>query len=170
MVNFQVRWAVVCAAVSLAFGASANAQDTPRQGTRESPPAAQQTPPATSTPAADSTPVEPISIEPFYWLTRATPDLRAGKADSFTQSGNLDFPGHSQYSPGGILSIPAGPGNALRISRSPELVQDLVLSRLEAQLKAKKPRISEQSVQSDWRLLESAREESEATLTLAGSE
>jgi hypothetical protein len=116
MVNFQVRWAVVCAAVSLAFGASANAQDTPRQGTRESPPAAQQTPPATSTPAADSTPVEPISIEPFYWLTRATPDLRAGKADSFTQSGNLDFPGHSQYSPGGILSIPAGPGNALRIS------------------------------------------------------
>ncbi|HET8827361.1 MAG TPA: hypothetical protein VFM77_19625, partial [Terriglobales bacterium] len=68
--------------------------------------------------------------------------------------------------------VPVGicSANALRISRSPELVQDLVLSRLEAQLKAKKPRISEQSVQSDWKLLESAREESEATLTPAGSE
>lgn len=68
--------------------------------------------------------------------------------------------------------VPVGicSGNALRVSRSPELVQDLVLSRLEAQLKAKKPRISEQSVRSDWKLLESAREESEATLTSTGSE
>lgn len=68
--------------------------------------------------------------------------------------------------------VPVGicSGNALRVSRSPELVQDLVLSRLEAQLKAKKPRISEQSVRSDWKLLESAREESEATLASTGSE
>jgi hypothetical protein len=68
--------------------------------------------------------------------------------------------------------VPVGicSGNALRLSRSSELVQDLVLSRLEAQLKAKKPRISEQSVKRDWKLLESAREESEAELTPAGSE
>lgn len=68
--------------------------------------------------------------------------------------------------------VPVGicSGNALRVSRSPELVQDLVLSRLEAQLKAKKPRISEQSVRSDWKLLESAREESEATLEPVGTE
>lgn len=56
-------------------------------------------------------------------------------------------------------------GNALRLSGSPELLQDLVLSRLEAELKVKKPRVSEKSVKSDWKLLESAREESEAALT-----
>ena len=61
-------------------------------------------------------------------------------------------------------------GNALHVSKSPELVQDLVLSRLEAQLKTKKPHISEQSVKNDWKLLQSAREESEAALTPAGSE
>ena len=68
--------------------------------------------------------------------------------------------------------VPVGicSGNALRVSRSSELVQDLVLSRLEAQLKTKRPRISEQSVKRDWKLLESAREESEAELTPAGSE
>ncbi len=55
-------------------------------------------------------------------------------------------------------------GNALRISKSPELVQDLLLSRLEAQLKSKKPRVSEQSVKTDWKLLQSAREESQAEL------
>jgi hypothetical protein len=69
----------------------------------------------------------------------------------------VDFDGREV--PVGICS-----GNALRVSRSPELVQDLVLSRLEAQLKTKKPRVSEQSVKSDWKLLESAREESEAEL------
>ena len=67
-------------------------------------------------PAGNSTPVEPISIELFYWLTRATPVLRGGKADLNTVPGSLDFPGRSKYSPGGVISIPAGRGNALRIS------------------------------------------------------
>ena len=58
-------------------------------------------------------------------------------------------------------------GNALHVSGSPELVQNLLLSRLDEQLRDKKPRISEQSIQSDWQLLESAREESRAALTPA---
>lgn len=68
--------------------------------------------------------------------------------------------------------VPVGicAGNALRLSRSPELVQDLVLSRLEAQLKSKKSRVSEQSVKNDWKLLQSARAESEAELSGAGSQ
>jgi hypothetical protein len=62
-------------------------------------------------------------------------------------------------------------GNALRISGSPELVQHLLLTHLDAELKVKRPRVSEQSVKTDWKLLESAREASRAALTDdAGSE
>jgi len=55
-------------------------------------------------------------------------------------------------------------GNALRIAGSPELVQHLLLTHLDAELKVKNPRVSEQSVKSDWKLLESAREASRASL------
>ena len=55
-------------------------------------------------------------------------------------------------------------GNALHVSGSPELLQNLLLSRLDEQLRNKKPRVSEQSIKSDWKLLESAREESRAAL------
>ena len=55
-------------------------------------------------------------------------------------------------------------GNALHVTGSPELLQDLLLSRLDEQLKNKKPRVSEQSIRIDWKLLESAREESRASL------
>ncbi len=88
----------------------------------------------------------------------STPQID-GQGQPFVQ---VNFDGREV--PVGICS-----GNALRVSRSPELVQDLVLSRLEAQLKTKKPRISEQSVRRDWKLLESAREQSEAELAPAGS-
>src|SRR6266498_6104208 len=55
-------------------------------------------------------------------------------------------------------------GTALRIAGSPELVQHLLLTHLDAELKVKNPRVSEQSVKSDWKLLESAREASRASL------
>jgi hypothetical protein len=58
-------------------------------------------------------------------------------------------------------------GNALHVSGSPELLQNLLLSRLDEQLRTKKPRISEPSIKSDWKLLESAREESRAALAPA---
>ena len=80
-------------------GARTNAQEAPGQTAPETPPSTQQTPPSTQQspapavtyPLADSTPVEPISIELFYWLTRATPVLRGGKANLNTVPGNLDF-------------------------------------------------------------------------------
>jgi hypothetical protein len=58
-------------------------------------------------------------------------------------------------------------GNALHVSGSPELLQNWLLSRLDEQLRTKKPRISEPSIKSDWKLLESAREESRAALAPA---
>jgi hypothetical protein len=110
MINFVSRQAVVWAAACLAFSACLNGQNTSNE-------ASQQTAPAeTSAPSPESTPIEPISIELFYWLTRAEPVLRSGKADTSTLPGNLDFPGRSKYSPGGVISIPAGQGNALRVS------------------------------------------------------
>ena len=56
--------------------------------------------------------------------------------------------------------------NALRISSSPELVEGLVLARMEAELKSKKPvRTSESEIRSDWQLLDAARRTSEAAVT-----
>lgn len=57
--------------------------------------------------------------------------------------------------------------NALRISGSPELLQELVLTRLEIELKSKNPaHISEREVRSDWRLFEAARSTQEAQLNV----
>jgi hypothetical protein len=65
------------------------------------------------------------------------------------------------------VSVPVGlcRGNALRFSGSPELLQELALTRLELELKEKKPvRISETEVKRDWQLLEAAREARQASL------
>jgi hypothetical protein len=57
--------------------------------------------------------------------------------------------------------------NALRISGSPELIEGLVLARIETELKLKHPiRASESEIRSDWNLLEAARRTSEAAVTL----
>lgn len=56
-------------------------------------------------------------------------------------------------------------GNALRLSGPPELVQELALTRLELELKSKKPsRISEREIKRDWKLLQDARDAREAAL------
>ncbi|MBV8834869.1 MAG: hypothetical protein JO108_37220 [Acidobacteriaceae bacterium] len=55
-----------------------------------------------------------FSIEPFYWLNSAQPTLRGGQsATAFT---DYDYAGNANNSLGGILSIPAGRSNTLRIS------------------------------------------------------
>src|SRR5215469_14909994 len=62
--------------------------------------------------------------------------------------------------PLGGQTVPLGlcRGNALRLAAPPELVQDLLLTRLEIELKPTKPmRTSEEQVRSDWELLEATR-------------
>jgi hypothetical protein len=64
-------------------------------------------------------------------------------------------------------TIPVGlcRANALRLSGSPELVQELALTRMELELKSKKPaRISEKELKRDWQLFQDAREAQEASL------
>jgi hypothetical protein len=64
-------------------------------------------------------------------------------------------------------TIPVGlcRANALRLSSSPELVQELALTRMELELKSKKPpRVSEKELKRDWHLFQDAREVQEALL------
>jgi len=55
-------------------------------------------------------------------------------------------------------------GNALRLAAPPEFAQELVLTRLEDELKSRKPRASEQGIESDWNLLQRAVEARQANL------
>lgn len=56
-------------------------------------------------------------------------------------------------------------GNALRLTAPPEFTQEVLLTRLEHELKSgKPPRASEQQVESDWKLLEKAAEARQAEL------
>jgi hypothetical protein len=55
--------------------------------------------------------------------------------------------------------------NTLRLSAPPELIEDLVLARMQQELKPAKPaRTSLLQVNSDWKLIEAAREAREAAL------
>lgn len=95
------------------------------------------------------------------------PDWRRLQARSTPQMDAQGMPFVQVKLDGKDVAVGICRGNALHVSGSPELLQNLLLSRLDEQLKNKKPRISEQSIQSDWKLLESAREESRAALAPA---
>jgi hypothetical protein len=54
--------------------------------------------------------------------------------------------------------------NALRLVAPPELVQDLMLTRLEHELKPKQPKVSKRQVEADWNLLQQALDARKAEL------
>jgi len=58
--------------------------------------------------------------------------------------------------------------NAMRMIAPPELVQDLLFARMDEELKPHKPsHVSEQQIESDWKLLQQATKASEASLEAA---
>jgi hypothetical protein len=60
--------------------------------------------------------------------------------------------------------------NMLRLSAPPELVEDLVLARLQQELKpGNPPRTSVLQVNTDWELLQAARQAREASLLSSGA-
>jgi hypothetical protein len=66
---------------------------------------------------------------------------------------------------GQTILIGLSRSNALRLTAPPELTQELLLTRLEHELKSDKPpRASQQGIESDWKLLEQAVEAREAEL------
>src|SRR5579863_8300424 len=55
---------------------------------------------------------------------------------------------------GHAVQVGLSRGNALRLAAPPEFVQGLVVTRLQDELKSRKPRASRQQVESDWKLLQ----------------
>lgn len=72
-------------------------------------------PPAQASQERDTSGDE-LSIEPLYWLNHAQPILRKGRSSLITLPGNLNFPGRSKYTLGGLLTIPTGRENSLQLS------------------------------------------------------
>ena len=65
----------------------------------------------------------------------------------------------------GIVRVGLCRGNALRLSAPPEFVQELMLTRIENELRHAKPsRASAQQIRSDWELLQDATEARQAAL------
>lgn len=57
-----------------------------------------------------------LSINLFYWQTSAHPSLRTGHADTSANPSNLSDLGKSKAAPGGIISVPVGKDNSVRVS------------------------------------------------------
>lgn len=56
------------------------------------------------------------SVALFYWLSPSRPAMQTGKAAIEGTSANLRYPRENVYSPGAILSLPAGGLHTVRIS------------------------------------------------------
>lgn len=67
---------------------------------------------------------------------------------------------------GQTVQIGLSRSNALRFDTPPEVVQGLLVTRLESELKSRKPRTSQPQVESDWRLLQNVVESRDAGLVL----
>ncbi len=65
---------------------------------------------------------------------------------------------------GETIQVGLSRSNALRLDTPPEIVQGLLVTRLEDELKSRKPRTSGAQVESDWKLLQNAVESSQAAL------
>jgi hypothetical protein len=56
-----------------------------------------------------------FSLAGFYWFTTGTPTMHSGKAATpGTAPSDLDYPGKGNFTPGVIISIPAGENNTIR--------------------------------------------------------
>ena len=85
----------------------------------QAPPAQTPPPPAPTVaqaPNQDNSGEGAFSFQAFYWLTKGHPDMFAGKTHVATTPGDLSFPGDAKYSPGVVVSFPAGSDNSVRVS------------------------------------------------------
>lgn len=116
----RILWSgLLCSCLSLV----GQAQAPSPAGQTATPPAPKPTvemppppPPKPAKSAERDTGGDVVSIEPFYWLNHAQPSLHKGKGSFYTLPGNLDFPGRSKYTLGGVLTIPTRNENSLQFS------------------------------------------------------
>jgi hypothetical protein len=95
----------------------------------------------------------------------STPDWRKIAASAEPQLDAAGQPFLRMQMGGRTVHVGLCRGNALRLTAPPELVQELLLTRLEHELKSGKPsRASEQQVKTDWKMLQGAVEARQAVL------
>jgi hypothetical protein len=98
--------------------------------------------------------------------SEAMPDWKTIATESRPK---LDAEGHPYLEvvlEGETMPVGLCRANALRLSGSPERVQELALARMEMELKSKKPsRISEKEFRRDWQLFQDARDARAAALS-----
>lgn len=119
--------AVLCACLLACF--PGRAQEPAAQATAPSaaqppaaPPPVAQPKPGASIPAPSEVPSNintgrEFSIQPIYWLSSLNTDLRpANEFGAQPRSGTLDFPASKPRAVGGMVTIPAGGANMVRLS------------------------------------------------------
>jgi hypothetical protein len=81
-------------------------------------PVPQQPAPKSPDTAAESPYIEDggVSVQPWYWLTSASPEVHPGKLSAVKEPASLDFPGKARNGMGVTFSVPAGKKNSLRFS------------------------------------------------------
>jgi hypothetical protein len=95
----------------------------------------------------------------------STPDWRKLAASAEPQLDAAGQPFLRIQMDGRTVHVGLCRGNALRLTAPPELVQELLLTRLEHELKPGKPsRASQQQVKNDWKMLQGAVEARQAAL------
>ena len=115
---------------------AARAQDAPQQQQPPAPAPAPSTPPipkpTVQLPPPSAQPGTPpparrvedrdtggdaISIEPLYWLTKTSPDLKVGHGNTDTIAGQFSsLPSSSKYALDGVITIPTSRENSLQFS------------------------------------------------------
>jgi hypothetical protein len=99
-------------------------------------------------------------------LSEALPEWRRLQANAEPQLDAAGQPFLQMQNDGTPLRVGISRSNAFRLSAPPELVQGMMLARIEAELKEQKPaRVSQIQLESDWRLLQAAVEARQAALT-----
>jgi hypothetical protein len=117
-VKLRLYSVLACLAWAAASGSAQVAASA--QNPEPPPPAASPTPQASATLAAPKEVASPVnngmgfSFEPFFWKTRAFPEVRQGATYFRIDSGNFDYPTSANRAIGGRVSIPIGTNGTFR--------------------------------------------------------
>ena len=101
---------------ALTYAQGAAQQQTPPSMAQQQPVPSQQPIPAAPPETPLNTSDGQLSIQLFYWLTSAQPDLLGGAGNVGPYLGDLRYPGRPRPAPGAVISMPVGRNSTLRFS------------------------------------------------------
>jgi hypothetical protein len=109
-------WMFLPFQAALTYAQGVAQQPAPPSMTQEQPVPSQQPIPAAQPETPLNTSDAQLSIQLFYWLSAAQPDLLGGAANVGPYPGDLKYPGKPRPAPGAVISMPAGRNSTLRFS------------------------------------------------------